>query len=52
MREDWSSAFCHVVPDFYHPFSGSCRIIGDTETQSFNFSYSPPCLCVSSASGW
>jgi hypothetical protein len=33
---------------FYHPFAS---LIRDTETQSFDFSFSPPCLRVSSAAG-
>ena len=33
---------------FYHSFPS---VIGDTETQSFDFSFSPPCLRVSSEAG-
>lgn len=47
---DWSSAFSHVVLDyFYHSFPS---VTGGTETQSLDSSFSPPCLRVSSvASG-
>lgn len=46
---DFSSAFLSLSQIIDHTLSGSCRIIGDTETLSFVFS--PLYFVLSSAAG-